>query len=127
MIEPETPPAAVRLCGRCGQPINPQKDSWKMKNNQMQHVTCPTGPELQNLPSSPSGSPELGRGGLPAAPALITMDEAAQLIRVSKGTIRNYIKAGKLPAKRLNGGQKVLIERRDVLALLEDITPDSGL
>jgi excisionase family DNA binding protein len=50
------------------------------------------------------------------------MDEAAEFLRVSKSTIRNKIRSGELPAKRLKGGQTVLVEVRDVLALLEAYT-----
>lgn len=111
---------APRPCGRCGRPINPRKESWKLKNHQMQHVTCPTGPALQTLPPLADPSPDTSPDSLPM---YLTMDEAALLIRVSKGTIRNLIKSGQLPAKRLRGGRTVLVDRRDVLALLEDIRP----
>ncbi len=113
--EASQPPA--RRCVRCGQPIHPRKDSWKMKNQDMQHVTCPAAPEDQ--------TPEVKATPAPAAaaPVYLSMDEAALLLRVSKGTIRNRIKSGDLPAKRLKGGQTVLVEKQDVLALLEDIVP----
>ena len=128
--KPEKQPAP-RTCKRCGQPIHTLTDSWEMQTSAdgkyatgIQHVTCPASPELQDLPSaSPSGSPELGRGGLTPTPVYLTMDEAAKLLRVSKDTIRNRIRAGVLPALRLKGGQTVLIDQRDVLALLEPINP----
>lgn len=125
--------STARTCKRCGQAINTQTDSWEMKHTDdgkyavgIQHVTCPASPELQALPQTPpSGPPELGRGGL--TPIFLTMDEAAALLRVSKATIRRRIRDGELPAKRLRGGQTVLIEQSDVLALLDDITPGTEL
>jgi len=134
---------APRTCKRCGQPINTQTDSWEMKHSDdgqyavgIQHVTCPPSPEIQELPpiapsGSPSGAvaPELGRGGhtVPVAPVFLTMDESAALLRVSKATIRRRIRDGELPAKRLRGGQTVLIEQAHVLALLEDIAPGTDV
>ena len=53
----------------------------------------------------------------------MTMEQAAQILHVSKQTIRRRIRDGELPAKRLQGGQTVLIDQKDVLALLEDIIP----
>ena len=124
-----TKAAPRRTCQRCGQPINTQTDSWEMKQSEdekyatgIQHVTCPASPEMQNLPPAPSIiPPELLEVG--QALVFLTMDEAAALIHVSKQTIRRYIRKGELPAKRLRGGQTVLIEQAHVLALLEDITP----
>lgn len=120
---------APRTCKRCGQPINTQTDSWEMKHTDdgkyalgIQHVTCPPGPELQALPPLEPAPAAPG-----TSPDYLTMDEAAQLLRVSKGTIRNRIKSGDLPAKRLRGGQTVLVERRDVLALLEEIVPGTDV
>ena len=126
---------APRTCKRCGQPINTLTDSWEMQHTDdgkyatgLQHVTCPTSPEIQDLPPSPS-SPFPHREGSPlaagvgSAPTFLTMDEAAKIIRVSKDTIRNRIRAGLLPALRLKGGQTVLIDQRDVLALLEPVSP----
>ena len=122
-MTPETQ-AAPRLCGRCGRPIIPHKESWKLRNSQMQHVTCPTGPALRSLPLLAEPSPHAATDTLPV---YLTMDEAARLIRVCKGTIRNRIKSGKLPAKRLRDGQTVLVDQRDVLALLEDIRPGAAV
>jgi len=127
---PEARPAKLRNCGRCGQSINTQTDSWEMKQSDdgkyatgLQHVTCPPSPEMQSLPTlntSPAAAPSV-------MPVYLTMDEAATLIRVSKGTIRNRIKSGDLPAVRLRGGQTVLVEQHDVLALLEAISPTAEL
>ena len=122
---PEASQPPARRCVRCGQPIHPRKDSWKMKNQEMQHVTCPAAPEDQT-PKDPPTHPQNSQTPDAAAgytPVYLSMDEAALLLRVSKGTIRNRIKSGDLPAKRLKGGQTVLVEKQDVLALLEDIVP----
>ena len=51
----------------------------------------------------------------------LTMEEAGELLRVSAQTIRRRIRSGELPAKRLKGGQTVLIDQADVMALLEDV------
>ena len=117
-------PAAKRTCQRCGQSINTQTDSWEMKHSEdgkyaqgVQHVTCPASPEIQELP--PAVEPA------PSRPVFVTMDEAAEMLRVSKATIRRRIREGELPAKRLRGGQTVLIEQQHVLSLLEDIPPGS--
>jgi excisionase family DNA binding protein len=129
---------APRTCKRCGQPINTQTDSWEMKHSDdgqyavgIQHVTCPPSPELQSLPPASEPLPHKEGSalapGVGTAPAYLTMDEAAALLRVSKGTIRNRIKSGNLPAKRLRGGQTVLVEKQDVLALLEDIRPGTDV
>ena len=144
--EPTIKRPAARTCKRCGQPINTQTDSWEMKHSDdgkyalgLQHVTCPPSPELQALPpSSPfpgatapdprEGSPLAAGVGSPGGgPVFLTMDEAAALLRVSKATIRRRIRDGELPAKRLRGGQTVLIEQSDVLALLDDITPGTDV
>ena len=136
---------APRTCKRCGQPINTLTDSWEMQHTDdgkyatgIQHVTCPISPEIQDLPPSPpflnregaalalrvaSAAPGVGPSTPATTPTYLTMDEAAKLIRVSKDTIRNRIRAGLLPALRLKGGQTVLIDQRDVLALLEPVGP----
>ena len=116
-----------RTCRRCGQTIDTQTESWEIKHSDdgqyatgIQHVTCPTSPELQNLPPVPAPSTA-------ANPVFLTMDQAAQLLHVSKQTIRRRIRDGELPAKRLRGGQTVLIDQKDVLALLEDIVPGTDI
>ena len=129
-MEKNTPAKAVRLrrCARCGQGINTQTESWEMKTGEdgkyavgLQHVTCPPSPEIRDLPPAPPPAPEAA----PAAsvPVLVTMDQAAAMIHVSKTTIRRRIQSGELPAMRLRGGQTVLIDQKDVLALLEPIPP----
>ena len=123
----KTKKIAPRTCKRCGQPINTQTESWEMKHSDdgqyatgIQHVICPTSPELQNLPPVPATSAATN-------PVFLTMDQAAQLLHVSKQTIRRRIRDGELPAKRLRGGQTVLIDQKDVLALLEDIIPGTDI
>jgi excisionase family DNA binding protein len=118
---------AKRTCKRCGQPINTQTESWEMKHSDdgqyatgIQHVTCPTSPALESLPPVPAS-------GAAAHPVFVTMEQAAEMIQVSKQTIRRRIRSGELPAKRLKGGQTVLIDQKDVLALLEDIVPGTDI
>ena len=61
----------------------------------------------------------------------LTIEEAADRLRLGKGSIRNYIRSGRLPAKKLTGGKHVLIEERDLLGLLSDaqgsrLAPSTG-
>ena len=104
-----------KICGRCGQVIDRLKDSWKQVGDQVIHAVCPTGEALRTLPRLTAAQ---------AAPSprrrFLTIEEAAELLRVSDRTIRRRIQSGDLPAKRLKGGQTVLIEEADVLGLLED-------
>ena len=87
----------------------------------IQHVTCPAAPERETPPPFPAALPS---DPVPdPAPVFLTMDEAAQLLRVHKSTIANQIKAGRLPAMKMRGGRTVLLNQRDVLALLEPINP----
>ena len=59
------------------------------------------------------------------APHFLTVQEAAALLRVNPRTIRNRIKEGKLTAKTLGeGGRVMLLDQRDVLGLLTDARPD---
>jgi excisionase family DNA binding protein len=118
-------------CAHCGRPIDVQNDAWRLlPGHRYEHLACPISAEMQSLPPvSPPGtlSQTFGRGqgeghGPGPLPRFISMDEAAEFLRVSKSTIRAKIRAGELPAKRLKGGHTVLIEIRDVLALLEPYT-----
>lgn len=134
-----TRPARLRTCGRCGQSINTLTDSWEMKTSEdkqyatgIQHVTCPPSPAMQELPPAsvpflPTEGSALAPGSGSSIPVFLTIEDAAKLLHVSKGTIRNRIRSGALPAKRLRGGQTVLIDQRDVLALLEDIPPGAAM
>ena len=117
-----------RTCKRCGQPINTETESWEMKHSEdgqyatgIQHTICPASPALESLPAQaqvPGTAPH---------PVFVTMEQAAQILHVSKQTIRRRIREGELPAKRLKGGQTVLIDQKDVLALLEDIIPGTDV
>jgi excisionase family DNA binding protein len=107
-------------CAHCGRPIDVQNDAWRLlPGHRYEHLACPISPEMQSLPPVPVSEAQ-GPGG--GSPRFISMDEAAEFLRVSKSTIRAKIRAGELPAKRLKGGHTVLIEIRDVLALLEPYT-----
>lgn len=48
---------------------------------------------------------------------LYTVEETAELLRVSTRTVRNYIKDGKLRASKL--GKQYVIRESDINALLE--------
>lgn len=54
-------------------------------------------------------------------PLYLTQREAADLLRVHINTIANKIKSGELPAFQMKGGRRILLARRDVLALLEPV------
>ena len=111
----------TRPCTKCGQPVDLLRGSWQTgpTSRDVQHTTCPTSPELAALPSLPADT----RPATPAAPVPVYMTkaEAAELLRVHLNTISNKIKAGELPALRVKGGRNVLLDRRDVLALLEPV------
>ena len=63
----------------------------------------------------------------PDAPHYLTVQEAADLLRVSSRTIRNRIAAGTLPAKKLSDSRKLLlVDQKDVLALLTDAHPEDA-
>lgn len=118
--------AAAPVCPRCGQPVNIATDSFQKEPGQpLQHITCPMSAEMRDLPTlRPDTLPGKGPDSPdPARPVLLTMDEAAQLLRVHKNSIMNYIKDGRLAAMKVRGGRLVLIDQRDVLALLEPVKP----
>ena len=50
---------------------------------------------------------------------LLTVDQAAQYLQLSQSSIRSYIRQGKLNAFRIAGKRKVLIQRTELLKLLE--------
>lgn len=59
------------------------------------------------------------RGG--HAPALLSVDDAAEYLGVHSQTVRNYIRSGKLPAYRLAGERYIRVLRKDLPALLERV------
>jgi excisionase family DNA binding protein len=50
---------------------------------------------------------------------LLTVEQAAQYLQLSQSSIRSYIRQGKLNAFRIAGKRKVLIQRTELLKLLE--------
>ncbi len=54
---------------------------------------------------------------------LLTTEEAARFLGVHYQTIRNYVRAEKLPAYRLAGERALRFRRADLLALLEPVRP----
>ncbi len=102
-------------CPRCGLPV--AGNSYEMHNEDgravYRHTTCPTSAALASLPALAA----------PIASDLpyLTITEAAHLLRVSPSTIRARIRRRLLPAWRLRGGQTVLVRRRDVEGLLDDV------
>lgn len=62
-----------------------------------------------------------GTGDRVRAPELLSVDQAAAFLGVHAQTVRNYIRAGKLPAYRLAGERFIRVLRRDLLALLEPV------
>ena len=53
----------------------------------------------------------------------LTVDQAASYLQLSTSSIRSYIRGGKLKAFRIAGRRKVLIQRDDLMALLEPARP----
>ena len=53
----------------------------------------------------------------------LTVEQAASYLQLSTSSIRSYIRDGKLKAFRVAGLRKVLIQRVDLLALLEPARP----
>ena len=50
---------------------------------------------------------------------MVTVEEASKLLKLSKQSIRAYIKKGLLPAKR--AGRSYLIKRADIEEALQDV------
>ncbi|HEY3328448.1 MAG TPA: helix-turn-helix domain-containing protein [Capsulimonadaceae bacterium] len=50
---------------------------------------------------------------------LLTVEQAAEYLQLSQSSIRSYIRQGKLNAFRVAGKRKVLIQRTELLKLLE--------
>jgi len=63
---------------------------------------------------------------------LLTVEQAANYLQLSQSSIRSYIRQGKLKAFRIAGKRKVLIQRDELMKLLEparngdDDLPDTG-
>ena len=54
----------------------------------------------------------------------LTVEQAASYLQLSTSSIRSYIRGGKLKAFRVAGKRKVLIQRDDLIAILEPARPD---
>lgn len=101
------------FCPKCGRPVLKTHSFESYYNGGTvvyQHFTCPRSRALADLPSITAPPSEY-----------LTLTEAANLLRVSKSTLRQRIRRGMLPAKRLRGGQTVLVARQSLQALLDDI------
>jgi excisionase family DNA binding protein len=57
---------------------------------------------------------------------LVTVKEAAALLRVSPSTIWRWIESGRLEAYRV-GPKRVFIDRSDVIALITPVRPDDAI
>ena len=57
----------------------------------------------------------------------LTVEQAASYLHLSQSSIRSYIRTGNLKAFRIAGKRKVLIQRDDLMALLEPARPTDGL
>ena len=75
---------------------------------------------------SPVGSAAAGEGAGAKTPELLSVDRAASFLGVHAQTVRNYIRAGKLPAYRLAGERFIRVLRRDLLALLEPVDAEDA-
>lgn len=54
---------------------------------------------------------------------LLSIDEAAEVLRVSHWTIRNWIRIGKLPAAKA-GERRIVIRERDLKTLITTATTE---
>ena len=61
-----------------------------------------------------------------AARDYLTVEQAASYLQLSQSSIRSYIRDGKLKAFRVAGRRKVLIQRVDLLSLLEPARPEES-
>lgn len=66
-------------------------------------------------------SAETARESKPALNDLLTVEQAAEHLKLSQSSIRSYIREGKLKAFRIAGLRKVLIPRAELLLLLEPV------
>lgn len=58
---------------------------------------------------------------------LLTIDQAAHKLSVSKGTVRNLMDTGELSAFRVGSARAVRIPKANVLGLLSSYLPESGI
>ena len=59
------------------------------------------------------------------APTYLTVQEVADLLRLHPRTIRNWIRDGRLKAKKITASTKgLLVDQRDALGLLTDAGPE---
>lgn len=61
--------------------------------------------------------------GVDGGGEFLTVEQAANYLQLSTSAIRSYIRSGKLKAYRVAGLRKVLIQRNDLLVLLEPARP----
>ena len=110
--------ARARICGKCGQPVDLQRESWSGTGGSVEHKSCPTSAVIRELPAASAYSGA-------TRPQFITVAQAAGMLSVSTETIMRRIRTGSLPAKHLRGAAgggrgTILVDQADVLALLED-------
>jgi len=61
------------------------------------------------------------------APTYLTVQEVADLLRLHPRTIRNWIRDGRLKAKKITASTKgLLVDQRDALGLLTDAGPEDA-
>ena len=59
------------------------------------------------------------------APTYLTVQEVADLLRLHPRTVRNWIRDGRLKAKKITASTKgLLVDQRDALGLLTDAGPE---
>lgn len=58
-------------------------------------------------------------------PDLLTIDEAAQLLRKSKVTMYRYVNDGKVKGYTVSGAGRLLFKRDELLAMLTPVEPGS--
>lgn len=74
----------------------------------------------------PSAGPSGSRASTDGVPEILDVEQAASFLGVHPQTVRNYIRAGKIPAYRLAGERFIRLLRRDLLDLLEPVPTDDG-
>jgi len=61
------------------------------------------------------------------APTYLTVQEVADLLRLHPRTVRNWIRDGRLKAKKITASTKgLLVDQRDALGLLTDAGPEDA-